>query len=134
MFFCLCSDSSACDTSSCSRTQKYSESSPDIAYAKSLARATPGAVIFGKVTHDREGGDRDSQVPLANVRVIVLGKDKQVEATTDDEGRYKTPSLPAGEYTVRVEPPQGMSDPERKIKNHLQDPDNHFVQSSLRMN
>jgi Carboxypeptidase regulatory-like domain len=102
-------------TSICSRTQKYSESSPDIAYAKSLARATPGAVILGAVTHDREGADRDSLVPLANVRVIVTGKDKQVEATTDDEGRYKTPSLPPGEYTVRAEPPQGMSEHEQKV-------------------
>src|SRR5262245_31015534 len=102
-------------TSICSRTQKYSESSPDIAYARSLAKATPGAVIFGAVTHEREGGDRDSWVPLANVRVIVTGKDKQVEAKTDDEGRYKIPSLPAGEYTVRAEPPQGMSEVERKV-------------------
>jgi len=102
-------------TSICSRTQKYSESSPDIAYAKSLARAAPGAVIFGAVTQVREGGDRDSMVPLANVRVIVTGKDKQVEATTDGEGRYRTPSLPAGEYTVRAEPPQGMSEQERKV-------------------
>src|SRR5262247_1071901 len=103
-------------TSGCSRTQKYSESSPDIAYAKSLARAAPGAVIFGTVIHVSEGGDRDSGVPLANVRVIVTGKDKQVEATTDGEGRYKTPSLPADEYTVRAEPPQGMSEHERKVK------------------
>jgi protocatechuate 3,4-dioxygenase beta subunit len=102
-------------TNICSRTQKYSESSPDIAYAKSLARASHGAVIFGTVTHEREGADRDSRVPLANVRVIVTGEDKQVEATTDDEGRYKTPSLPAGEYTVRAEPPQGMSEQERKV-------------------
>ncbi len=102
-------------TNICSRTQKYSESSPDIAYAKSLSRATPGAVIFGAVTYDGEGGDSDSRVPLANVRVIVKGKDKQVEATTDDEGRYKTPLLPAGEYTVRAEPPQGMSEQEQKV-------------------
>jgi Carboxypeptidase regulatory-like domain len=102
-------------TGICSRTQKYSESSPDIDYAKSLARATSGAVIFGAVTHEREGADRDSQVPLANVRVIVTGKDKQVEATTDAQGRYKTPSLPAGEYTVRAEPPQGMSEQEQKV-------------------
>ena len=101
-------------TSICSRTQKYSESGPDIAYAKSLSRATPGAVIFGAVTHVRDD-DRDSRVPLANVRVIVTGKDKQVEAMTDDEGRYKTPSLPAGEYSVRAEPPQGMSEQERKV-------------------
>jgi 5-hydroxyisourate hydrolase-like protein (transthyretin family) len=102
-------------TNICSRTQKYSESSPDIAYARSLARATPGAVIFGAVTHYREGADRDSQVPLANVRVIVTGKDNQVEATTDDEGRFKTPLLPAGEYTVRTELPQGMSEQEQKV-------------------
>jgi hypothetical protein len=102
-------------TSICSRTQKYSESSPDIAYAKSLARATPGAVVFGDVIHVREGAGRDSPVPLANVRVIVTGKDKQVEATTDGQGRYKTPSLPAGEYTVRAAPPQGMSEQERKV-------------------
>jgi 5-hydroxyisourate hydrolase-like protein (transthyretin family) len=102
-------------TSGCSRTQKYSESSPDIAYAKSLARATPGAVIFGTVTYDGEGADLDSRAPLANVRVIVTGKDKQVVATTDDEGRYKTPSLPAGEYTVRAELPQGMSGQEQKV-------------------
>jgi Carboxypeptidase regulatory-like domain len=99
----------------CSRTQKYSESSPDIVYAKSLARATPGAVIFGAVTHIREDGDRDSRGPLANVRVIVTGKDKQVEATTDDQGHYKIPSLPPGEYTVRAELPQGMSEQERKV-------------------
>jgi hypothetical protein len=103
------------NTNICSRTQKYSESSPDIAFVKSLARATPGAVIFGVVTHDREGADHDSWVPLANVRVIVTGKDKQVDVRTDDEGRYKTPSLPAGEYTVRAEPPQGMSEQERKV-------------------
>jgi 5-hydroxyisourate hydrolase-like protein (transthyretin family) len=102
-------------TSGCSRTQKYSESSPDIAYAKSLASATPGGVIFGSVIHDREGADHDSRGPLANVRVIVTGKNKQVEATTDDEGRYKTPSLTAGEYTVRAEPPQGMSEVEQKV-------------------
>jgi 5-hydroxyisourate hydrolase-like protein (transthyretin family) len=108
-------DSGKLYTSGCSRTQKYSESSPDIAYAKSLARATPGAMIFGVVTHEREGADRNSLDPLANIRVIVTGKDKQVEATTDDEGRYKTPSLPAGEYTVRAEPPQGMSEQERKV-------------------
>jgi 5-hydroxyisourate hydrolase-like protein (transthyretin family) len=102
-------------TSICSRTQKYSESSPDIAYAKSLARATPGAVISGAVTHVREGDDGNSMVLLANVRVIVTGKDKQVEATTDDQGRYKTPLLPAGEYTVRAEPPQGMSELEQKV-------------------
>jgi len=100
-------------TSICSRTQKYSEFSPDIAYAKSLASATPGGVIFGSVIHDRD--DRDSRGPLANVRVIVTGKNKQVEATTDDEGRYKTPSLPAGEYTVRAESPQGMSEVEQKV-------------------
>ncbi len=93
-------------TGICSRTQKYSESSPDIAYAKSLATATPGAVIFGAVTHVRENAD---------VRVIVTGKDKQVEAKIDDEGHYKIPSLPAGEYTVRVQLPQGMSEQERKV-------------------
>ena len=101
--------------SSCSRTQKFSESSPDIAYAKSLAKALPGGVISGVVTHVREGAGRDSSVPLANVRVIVTGKDKQVEATTDDEGRYKTPSLLAGEYTVRLEPPKGMSEQEQRV-------------------
>jgi len=101
--------------SSCSRTQKFSESSPDIAYAQSLAKALPGGVISGVVTHVREGAGRDSSVPLANVRVIVTGNDKQVEATTDDEGRYKTPSLLAGEYTVRLEPPKGMSEQERKV-------------------
>src|SRR5262247_906899 len=95
-------------TSGCSRTQKYSESSPDIAYARSLARAARGAVIFGAVTHVREGEGYDSRVPLANVRVIITGQDKEVEVTTDDEGRYKTPSLPPGEYTVKAEAPQGM--------------------------
>jgi Carboxypeptidase regulatory-like domain len=102
-------------TGICTRTQKYSESSPDIVYAKSLAKAPSGAVIFGVVTHDRQGDGRDSQVPLANVRVIVTGKNKQVEVTTDDEGRYKTPSLPAGEYTVKTEPPEGMSVQEQKV-------------------
>src|SRR5262245_58332266 len=102
-------------TSGCSRTQKYSESSPDIAYARSLASATPRGVIFGSVIHDREGADHDSRGPLANVRVIVTGKNKQVEAMTDDEGRYKTSSLPAGEYTVRAELPQGMSYVDQKV-------------------
>jgi len=102
-------------TNICTRTQRYSESSPDIAYAKSLAKAPAGAVISGVVIHVREGGGRDSRVPLANVRVIVTGKDKQVEVTTDDEGRYKTPSLPAGEYTVKIEPPEGMSEREQKV-------------------
>jgi Carboxypeptidase regulatory-like domain len=101
--------------SSCSRTQRYSESSPDIAYAKSLAKAPPGAVISGVVTHIGEGAGRYSNLPLANVPVIVTGKDNQVEATTDEEGRYKTPRLPAGEYTVRTEPPKGMSEQEQKV-------------------
>jgi len=101
--------------SSCSRTQKFSESSPDIAYAKSLAKAPPGAVISGVVIHIRGGAVRDSDVPLANIRVIVTGKNKQVEASTDEEGRYRTPTLPAGEYTVRLEPPKGVSEQERKV-------------------
>jgi hypothetical protein len=102
-------------TSICTRTQKYSESSPDIVYAKSLAKAPSGAVIFGVVTHIGEGDGRDSRVPLANVRVIVTGKNKQVEVRTDDEGLYKTPSLPAGEYTAKIVPPKGMSVREQKV-------------------
>jgi len=99
----------------CTRTQMYSESSPDIAYARSLARALPGAVISGAVTYIRDDAGRYTNVPLANLRVIVTGRDKQFEATTDKEGRYKTTTLPAGEYTVRVEPPKGMSEQERKV-------------------
>jgi protocatechuate 3,4-dioxygenase beta subunit len=102
-------------TNICFRTQKYSESSPDIAYARSLATAARDAVIFGAVTHVREGEGYDSRVPLANVRVIITGQGKQVEVTTDDEGRYKTPSVPPGEYTVKAEPPQGMSESEQKV-------------------
>src|SRR5262245_24343894 len=99
----------------CSRTQIYSESSPDIAYARSLAKAAPGAVISGAVTYIREDAGRYTNVPLANVRVMVTGRDKRFEATSDGEGRYKTPRLPAGEYTIRGEPPRGMSEQEHKV-------------------
>ena len=97
-------------TSICTRTQRYSESSPDIAYAKPLANVPSGAVISGVVIHVREGHGPDSRVPLANVRVIVTGKDKQVKVTTNNKGRYKTPPLPAGEYAIKIEPPEGMSE------------------------
>jgi Tissue inhibitor of metalloproteinase len=55
-------------TDICTRTQKYSEHIPDIAYARSLANAAPGAVIYGAVTRVREGSGPDSRVPLAYPR------------------------------------------------------------------
>ena len=98
----------------CSRTQMFSESSPDIAYARSLAKAQPGSVISGSVTLIREDAG-NSSAPLSDARVIVTGEDKEVDVTTDNDGRFKTPTLPAGEYIVRLEPPEGMSAPEEKV-------------------
>jgi Carboxypeptidase regulatory-like domain len=98
-------------TSSCTRTQEYSESSPDLIYARSLTKAAPGAAIFGRVTQRIEGmnnGQGSTSAPLPNVRIIIEGQEKKFNPKTDEEGRYSMSGLTPGDYTVKIDLPEGL--------------------------
>jgi hypothetical protein len=98
-------------TSSCTRTQEYSESSPDLIYARSLTKAAPGAAIFGRVTQRIEGmnnGQGSTSAPLPNVRVIIEGQEKKFNPKTDEEGRYSMSGLTPGDYTVKIDLPEWL--------------------------
>jgi hypothetical protein len=75
-------------TNICTRTQKFSETLPDLAYARSWSKASPGASIFGTATHTRQNANstEHSQVPMVGVRVRIEGNGKNFEVKTDERG------------------------------------------------
>ena len=93
-------------TGICSRTRLLSEAADDLAYFDGLAKAKGGAEIFGQVGRlDRLTVDR---TPVSEVKIVIEGQSRRVEAVTNAKGKYRITKLPAGSYTVKVELPEGL--------------------------
>jgi hypothetical protein len=105
-------------TSICTRTKSISEANDDLTYIRGLSKAKTGATISGEVMkylRDQQGSLANQ--PLPGVKVVIEGE-KKFEAVTDAKGQYRINQLPAGEYTIKPVPPDGLAarGPERKIK------------------
>lgn len=94
----------------CSRTRKLAEAENDLVYLRARGKGKTGAYVLGQVVlvpHEyREGAP--PHTPQAHVRVTLEGKEKKFTATTDDEGRYRLESIPAGKYKVSLETLPGV--------------------------
>lgn len=88
------------------------EAGADLAYARGLASAKPGGVVFGTAMRFDEGfsetEDSAPPTPLAGVGVRIEGRGGRFEARTDGDGAYRVEGVPPGEYTVRFVPPAYM--------------------------
>src|SRR5262245_23789089 len=115
-------------TSICTRTQKYSESSSDVIYARSMRKAAAdqakaGGTIFGKAIQQIEGRDRNPDytlAPLPGVPVLIKGKDQNFNQKTDEDGRYSVSGLPPGDYTVKLDLPIEL-EPVEEMKARISD-------------
>lgn len=94
-------------TGICSRTRPLSEAADDLAYIRGLSSAQPGATLFGQVQGRKKIGEELQAVKGA--RIIIEGAAKQVEATTDEKGRYRVSGLPPDTYRVKIAPVPGLS-------------------------
>jgi protocatechuate 3,4-dioxygenase beta subunit len=104
-------------TSICSGTRPLSEAANDLSYIQGLAKAEPGATIFGQVKRlDRDEEGRLE--PLSHVKILIEGPAKRVEIKTDEKGNYEVSRLPPGTYKVTIELPDGLSihNPESEAK------------------
>lgn len=112
-------DAGKLSTGICSRTRPFSEASDDLAYFQGLATAEPGATISGEVKRlDRTATDDERLQPVPDIKILIEGASRRVEATTDKKGSYRVSGLAAGTYKVRVELPDGLSiyNPEQEAK------------------
>jgi hypothetical protein len=119
-------DGDPISTGICTRTAPLAGASEDLQYIAGLSRPKGGGVIFGGVSKPRretrdDGGQQikvNVQVPQAGVKVSVAGEGGTYEASTDAAGRFRFEALPAGEYVLRLVPPETLYvyGPERKVK------------------
>src|SRR5687768_1159900 len=111
-------DEKMLSTSICSRTRPLSEASADLEYTRSLSKAAPGGTILGEVNLRR--GETWPWPPVPDVRILLKGSNKQVEAKTNRAGKYTVSGLPRGTYKVKIDLPEGLSihNPEVEIVVH----------------
>lgn len=105
-------------TSICSRTRLLSEATADLEYTRGLSKAAPGGMILGEVRLRR--GDMWPWQPVQDVRILLQGSNKQVEAKTNRAGKYTISGLPPGVYKVKIDLPEGLSiyNPEVEVEVH----------------
>ena len=106
-------------TGICSRTRPVSEAADDLAYFQGLATAEPGATISGEVKRlDQAARWEERLQPVSDVRIVIEGPSRRVEAITDKKGNYRVSGLAPNSYKVRVELPDGLSihNPEQEAR------------------
>jgi hypothetical protein len=90
----------------------------DLEYTRGLSKAAPGGTILGEVKLRR--GDTWPWPPVQDVRILLQGSNKQVEAKTNRAGKYTISGLPPGTYKVKIDLTEGLSiyNPEVEVEVH----------------
>jgi len=106
-------------TGICMRTKVVAVAVSDLEYMRGLKDAKSGGAVYGEVTSymRKENGERVRQ-SVAGAKIIVDGLDKK-ETSTDAKGAYRVDGLPAGDYTVKISPPESMTARETEKKINL---------------
>jgi|SRR5687767_93779 len=103
-------DGKTLSTSICSRTRPLSDAADDLEYINGLSKAAPGGTISGEVILRRPTVPYEQGwPPVKDVRIMISGANKQVEAKTNAEGKFSIAGLPPGKYKIRLDPPEGLS-------------------------
>ena len=97
-------------TSICSRTRPSSNADADLVYFRDLPKVDPGGTIFGEIKLQRRNETNGIDVtPLKGVKLLLVGRGKDYEAISDENGKYKASAVQPGTYRVRVKLPEGTS-------------------------
>jgi hypothetical protein len=96
-------------TGICMRTKPISAAAADLEYMRGLKNATSGGAVYGDVSANRrnEKGATVRQL-VAGAQIIIDGAVKK-EVRTDAKGAYRFDGLPAGDYTVKISPPENTT-------------------------
>lgn len=99
----------ALHTGICTRTKNISAAVGDLEYMRGLKKAKSGGSIYGEVTLSKrnEKGDTARQI-VAGAKILIDGPDKK-EVSTNANGTYRIDGLSAGEYTIKISPPENMT-------------------------
>lgn len=87
-----------------SRTRRLSQADEDLAYFERAERPTQGATVTGAVLFEDEN-DR----PAAGYRVRLGNAEQEWSAETDAKGTFRFERLPAGQYAIKVDVPEGVT-------------------------
>lgn len=112
-------------TGLCSRTQPIEDAEEDLRYLATIAAASPGARVYGRVTESRrEAYERDEidYGPVEGLVVNVTGAAFSRDAVTDRYGRYEITGIPTGSVTVAVLAPPEYDAKYLKREVELKDP------------
>lgn len=98
----------------CSSTTPAAQATHILRQLRALQKGESGAALFGVVRRlrfDFTGQPAVEITPLENTRVRVIGSNEfEQSTTTDQEGVYSFPTLPAAQYRIEVDPsPPEMS-------------------------
>jgi hypothetical protein len=95
-------------TGICSRTRPIAEAAEDLAFFKSLSRATGNPRVYGTITHSEPGTPTRGALdygPVPDVRLTLRNDTASYHAVTDAQGRYELSNLPPATYQLNIEPP-----------------------------
>lgn len=104
-------------TGICSRTRSIDSASEDLAYARGLATAKPGGKLnIGFVKDSRSPEGVLIQTPIAGMTVKIEGSPGAVTRKSDAKGSVTMQDLPAGEYSITANVPDGLMTPQPQRK------------------
>lgn len=110
---------------SVSRTRLISEAAEDLAYLRGLPNAPAGGRIFGNVFDHRQAATLRvfaepyvSNKPMIGIKISARSGDRSFETVTDGTGFYEFTNLPEGEYTVKADLPDYLSNSQELARVH----------------
>lgn len=96
-------------TGICTRTKDISAAAVDLKYMRGLRNGSAGGSIYGEVVahlRNETGGSDKQAIPAATVTFSGV---TTKEIKTNAKGEYRVDALPPGDYTVKVNLPNGMT-------------------------
>lgn len=96
------------ETDLCSGTRVLEDAERYLDLLDELANGTFPDVVHGWVVDRTSGEVAPRDVLLANTHITIMGMGRQIQATLEPDGYFRTPILPVGEYRVYAETPAGV--------------------------
>jgi hypothetical protein len=88
------------ETGMCHRTRPLERAGEDLKYLETALHRKPAGRVFGRVHFQRIASDPPRPAP--GYQVVLSNEHGEWTVTTDGNGHYEFPAVPAGTYDIRV--------------------------------